>query len=87
MSNSRHKEEVGWLWWRSVEECGGAWRSMEERGVTMCRWNVLLSNEGQKANDASIYDLSGRRVADATKGTSGLAKGIYIMNGKKIAVQ
>ena len=30
-------------------ECGGVWRSVEERGVTMCRWNVLLSNEGHDA--------------------------------------
>ena len=47
----------------------------------------VTKSVGQKANDASIYDLSGRRVADATKGTSGLAKGFYIMNGKKIAVK
>ena len=38
----------------------------------------------QTAEDG-IYDLSGRRVADGNE-FSGLAKGIYILNGKKVVV-
>ena len=48
---------------------------------------AVARGEEQGTNDPSIYDLSGRRVAsDGTK-KAGLAKGIYIMRGKKIVIQ
>ena len=53
-------------------------------GIEEVKTESLMSTS---VDDSGIYDLSGRRVADACNGTSGLAKGIYIMNGKKIAVQ
>lgn len=53
-------------------------------GIEEVKTESLMSTS---VYDSGIYDLSGRRVADACNGTSGLAKGIYIMNGKKIAVQ
>lgn len=37
--------------------------------------------------DGSVYDLQGRKVADATSGLNGLKRGIYIVNGKKITVR
>ena len=40
--------------------------------------DIMAEGEGRKG----IYDLSGRRLSDSSK----LAKGIYIINGKKVAV-
>ena len=40
---------------------------------------------GKTVKDAGVYDLSGRRVADGND-FSGLSRGIYILNGKKIVV-
>ena len=40
--------------------------------------DIMAEGEGRKG----IYDLSGRRLSDSSK----LAKGIYIINGKKMAV-
>ena len=38
------------------------------------------------ATDKAVYDLSGRRVASSLNGAS-LAKGIYVVGGKKVAVK
>ena len=42
--------------------------------------DIRSITNGQSVNDNAIYDLSGRRVENPTKG-------IYIMNGKKVVVK
>lgn len=46
---------------------------------------VTLQKEG--AGNGAVYNLSGMKVADSSSNLSALAKGIYIVNGKKIAVR
>ena len=55
----------------------------EETGIN----STLVSSES--VGDGHWYDLSGRKVADASLTTprSSLSKGIYIHNGKKIVVK
>jgi hypothetical protein len=40
---------------------------------------------GNKANDATVYDLSGRAVSKAN--LKSLEQGIYIIDGKKVVVR
>ena len=46
---------------------------------------VTLQEEG--AGNGAVYNLSGMKVADSASNLSALAKGIYIVNGKKIAIR
>ena len=42
--------------------------------------DATLNDNGQMINDNVIYDLSGRRVMNPTKG-------LYIINGKKVVIK
>ena len=42
--------------------------------------DATLNDNGQMINDNVIYDLSGRRVENPTKG-------LYIINGKKVVIK
>ena len=45
---------------------------------------IVGINNGQLRKDTgAIYDLSGRKIANSQRPT---AKGLYIMNGKKVAI-
>lgn len=46
---------------------------------------ITLQEEG--AGNGAVYNLSGMKVVDSASNLSALAKGIYIVNGKKIAVR
>ncbi|MDE5739761.1 MAG: RICIN domain-containing protein [Bacteroidaceae bacterium] len=44
------------------------------------------ATRSQTVTNLNIYDLTGRRVASDNTGKANLAKGIYIMNGKKVVI-
>ena len=46
---------------------------------------ITLQEEG--AGNGAVYNLSGMKVTDSASNLSALAKGIYIVNGKKIAIR
>lgn len=46
---------------------------------------ITLQKEG--AGNGAVYNLSGMKVADSASNLSALAKEIYIVNGKKIAIR
>ena len=48
---------------------------------------VSAEVEGSDAASAPVYSLSGVMVREAGEGVSGLSKGIYIMNGKKVMIK
>lgn len=53
--------------------------------VTDIKGLTLIANDELVYTDAKVYDLNGRLVSD--KGIKNLAKGIYVVNGKKVAVK
>ena len=48
---------------------------------------VSAEAESGGATNAPIYSLSGVMIRKAGEGVSGLAKGVYIMNGKKVMIK
>lgn len=46
-----------------------------------------LETNGLAVKSARIYNLSGQLVRSGAAGTEGLAKGVYIQNGKKFVVK
>ena len=51
--------------------------------------NAVLGTETVAAykNNTYIYNMSGQVVRKADEGTQGLAKGVYIINGKKVVIK
>ena len=49
--------------------------------------NNLNDNVSANGNDNTIYDLSGRKIANGTSPNTHLPNGIYIQNGKKVVVR
>lgn len=49
--------------------------------------NILSETGFSTTTDYGIYNMSGQKVGNGGDDISGLAKGIYIMNGKKIVVR
>ena len=49
--------------------------------------NNLNDNVSANGNDNTIYDLSGRKIANGTSPNTHLPNGIYIHNGKKVVVR
>ena len=62
----------------AVPKTGGAPQFIGFGGTTGI--DATLNDNGQMINDNVIYDLSGRRVMNPTKG-------LYIINGKKVVVK
>lgn len=48
---------------------------------------VTIQNGEEKLSDGNIYSISGQIVRKGSTQTSGLPKGIYIINGKKVVVK
>lgn len=46
-----------------------------------------ITNAINKAKDGNIYSIDGKLVKTQATGTEGLAKGVYIINGKKVIVK
>ena len=58
-----------------------------DEDLTLASIEGLTVSDGQTIPDASIYDLSGRRLGTRQSLNGRLPRGIYISNGKKIMVR
>jgi hypothetical protein len=59
---------------------------VDENGSTEIE-QVVNEKMGQRQAGGGVYDLSGRKVADAITSHDSLPKGLYIVNGKKFVVK
>lgn len=58
----------------------------QDSGTTGITQFSVLQNDSWMA-DGVVYDLSGRKIAESLQRMNGLAKGIYIVNGRKVVIK
>jgi hypothetical protein len=64
----------------ALSDLGKMYFSAEPTGIE------VVETAADKVQNTAVYDLQGRKVADAYRNAQ-LPKGIYIINGRKVAVK